>query len=151
MKANNIFFTTTGFFSGIVAGASMVALLSFTYDPGTPVVPGGGIVPITLTEAIGYFKNFQKDAAPLNQVVKGFTIDKTQLDAMNSLAKESTTLTGFRIYMGKDNNSRKIGIVVGIDNTGKDAVKNTIFNTDSQSLSPCPPICDVNSPITLNN
>ena len=71
-----------------------------------------------------------------------------QLVAMNSLAKENSALTGFRIYYGKDNNARKIGIVVGVDNMGKDAVKNTIFNTDAPVSSPCPPICDTSSPIS---
>ena len=89
-------------------------------------------------------------AAPFNQVIKGFTVDKPQLDAMNSIAKENQDLTGFRIYFGKDNNGKKIGIVVGVDSSGKDALKNTIFSTDSPISSPCPPICDVSSPIIVN-
>ena len=41
-------------------------------------------------------------------------------------------------------------VVAGVDMNGNDAVKNTIFGTDAPKLGPCPPICDVSSPIILN-
>ncbi|MDP1621253.1 MAG: hypothetical protein Q8M08_02830 [Bacteroidales bacterium] len=149
MKTKKLFFTVIGFISGMVIGISMIGLYSFTSGPAASA-PTGGIVPITAAEANAFVRNYQADAAPLNKVIKGFTIDKEQLDAMNSIIKENPALTGFRIYLGKNIDARTIGIVVGVDNTGKDAFKNTIFNTDSKNLSPCPPICDVSSPIVIN-
>jgi hypothetical protein len=149
MKTNKYIFTALGFATGLVSGISIIALLSFANAPVTPP-PAGGNVPVSAAVAHTYLTNYLSGAASFNQVIKGFTVDKAQLDAMNSIARENSLLTGFRIYLGKDNNSKKIGIVVGVDNTGKDAVKNTIFNTDSQNLSPCPPVCDVTSPIIID-
>jgi hypothetical protein len=149
MKTNKFFFPVVGFFAGLAFGISIIGLLAFTNGAGSPV-SGAGNTPITASEAHGYFIKYISDAVPFNQVIKGFTIDKSQLDAMNIISKENADLTGFRIYMGKDNNSMKIGIVVGVDSMGKDAIKNTVFNTASKNLSPCPPLCDTSSPISGN-
>jgi hypothetical protein len=149
MKTNKYFFTALGFLTGLVLGISIIGSLAFTYGPGSSA-SGSSIVPITATDAHLYFGKYLSGAVSLNQVIKGFTIDKSQLEAMNSIAKENADLTGFRIYMGKDNTSRKIGIVVGVDAAGNDAVKNTIFSTDAPKLSPCPPICDISSPIMVD-
>jgi hypothetical protein len=134
------------FSAGLIAGISIVGLLSFTKGPAAPV-PDGGMVPVTAETAKMYVKNYLADAAPVNVKIKGFTIDKSQLEAMNAIFKENPALAGFRVYMGKDQAARRTGIVVGSDATGKDAYKNTIFSTDSQNLSICPPICDSHSPI----
>jgi hypothetical protein len=149
MKTNKYFFTGLGFLTGLALGISLVGLLAFKNGPG-PQASGSNVTPITAVDAHLYFSKYMSGAVSLNKVVKGFTIDKSQLEAMNSISKENAYLTGFRIYMGKDNSSRKIGIVVGVDNLGLDAVKNTIFYTDAPNLSPCPPICDDTSPITKN-
>jgi hypothetical protein len=150
MKTNKYIFTIAGFLTGMVFGVSVIGLLAFTNGPSSSA-PSGGITAITPALANSYVGNYLSRAVSLNQVVKGFTIDKVQLDAMNNIARENTDLTGFRIYLGKDNNANNLGIVVGVDNMGMDAVKNSIFVTASQRLSPCPPICDVSSPIILNN
>jgi hypothetical protein len=147
MKAKKYFLTATGFFAGMIAGVSLIGLVAFSGGPSASA-PGSGVASITLDVARSYFAKYMADAAPLNAPVKGFTIDKAQLDAMNLLIKENADLAGFRIYMGKDNTAKKIGIVVGVDAAGKDATKNTIYGTDSQQMSPCPLICDVTSPIT---
>ena len=149
MKTNKYFLTIAGFLSGLAAGISVIGFLAFTNAPAASA-PGSTMVPVTSAEAHGLLNNFLAEALPLNQVVKGFSIDKSQLDAMNALAKENPTLTSYRIYLGKTSDARPVGIVVGIDNTGKDAVKNTIFSTDCKNLSPCPPICDATSPIILD-
>ena len=109
---------------------------------------GAGVTPITPSEARNYFKNYLSVAQKSAEVIKGFTIDLSQLEAMNNLIKENPGLSGFRIYLGRDDTSKKVGIVLGVDKDGKDAVTSTIYNTDSLNLSPCPPICDVNSPIS---
>lgn len=150
MKTKNYLFTILGFFAGLVSGVALIGLFGFADAPSSPA-PAGGVTPVSATVANGYFRNYMADAAPLNAVIKGFSIDRTQLDAMNRLVSENAALIGFRVYMGKDNSDRKTGIVVGVDNTGKDAVKNTIFSTDSQISSPCPPVCDVNSPLIIEN
>ncbi len=149
MKTNKIFFTAFGFIAGMVCGISMIGILAFKNGQ-TNSDPTPGVTPIAASDAHNYCKNFQSGAVPLNLVIKGFSIDKSQLDAMNNIIRENPALTGFRIYLGKDNTAKKIGIVVGVDNAGLDAVKNTIYNTDAKNLSPCPPICDNNSPIFLN-
>ena len=149
MKKQNYFLPVFGFFAGMLSGIVLIGLFAFSSAPATPA-PGGGITPVSPDVANGFYKKYLSDAAPLNQVIKGFTIDKSQLDAMNAIAKENTGLTGFRVYMGKDYAGRKTAIVVGVDNTGKDAVKNTIFSTDVQQCSPCPPVCDVASPIIID-
>jgi hypothetical protein len=145
MKTNKYFLSVLGFFAGIIAGVSFLGLLSFSGGPGA----GGGLVPITASEAKGYIGNYKADAV-VNTVVTGFTIDRGQLEAMNAIARENPELAGFRVYMGKDNTSRRLGIVVGVDKAGKDAVNGTVYNTDAGSLSPCPPVCDVSSPINSN-
>jgi hypothetical protein len=145
MKTNKYFLTVIGFFSGVVLTISFMGLFAFSSGPGSSA-PGGGNVPVSATVANGYFKNYMASALSVNQVIRGFTVDKNQLEAMNNLAKENTTLQGFRIYMGKDNNAQSISIVVGVDSRGMDAVNNTIYNTNSPG-NPCPPVCDVSSPI----
>ena len=149
MKTNKYIFSVLGFLTGMVLGISTIGLLAFSNGPSASA-PSGGMIPISSAVAHSYFNNYLSTATPFNQVIQGFTIDKAQLDAMNSIARENAALTGFRIYMGKDGSSKKIGIVVGIDNTGRDAVTNSIYNTEALIFSPCPPICDVSSPITLD-
>ena len=145
MKTNKYFLTVIGFLSGIVFTISFMGLFAFSSGPGSPA-PVGGNVPVSAAVANGYFKNYMASAVSVNQVIKGFTVDKNQLEAMNNIAKENTTLQGFRIYMGRDNNANPVSIVVGIDGKGLDAVNNTIYNTNSPG-NPCPPVCDVASPI----
>lgn len=145
MKTNKYILTAAGFFSGIALTVSIMALYSFTGAP-EPAGPPTGIIPVSATVANAYYKNYMAGAVSVNQVVKGFTVDKSQVDAMNSIARENPVLTKFRIYMGKDNNGRLVSIVVGVDGRGLDAVGNTIYNTDAPG-NPCPPVCDAESPI----
>ena len=148
MKTNKKFFAAAIFLTGLVLGISIMGVLAFTSGPGAPA-PGTGTNPVSPTDANLYFKNYLAGAASFNQVIKGFTIDKTQLNAMNSIAAENSNLTGFRIYMGKDNKSLNIAIIVGVNSNGKDAVNNTIYKTDTQT-NLCPPVCDAGSQITMN-
>jgi len=145
MKTNKYFLTALGFFSGVVLTISVMGLFAFSNAPGS-AGPGGEITPVSSTVANGYFKNYMAGAVSVNQVIKGFTVYKAQLDAMNNIAKENPNLPGFRIYMGRDNNANLVSIVVGVDSKGLDAVKNTIYNTFAPG-NPCPPVCDVQSPI----
>lgn len=136
MKHNKILFASVCFFSGLLAGITVLGLMSFSPAPGT------GVVPLNQTAARSYIAGFVAGAAPSNTIIKGFTIDKSQLEAMNLLNRENQALSGFRIYLGKNESGKLLGIVVGIDSQGKDAVNNSIFGTDAKSVSPCPPACD---------
>ena len=149
MKTNKISFIASGFIAGIIVGISMVGMFAFTNGPGA-AAPATGVTPVSAAVANTFFKNYMTGATPLNQVVKGFTLDKSQLDAMNLIIQENSALAGFRVYLGVDNNARKIAIVVGVDGSGKDAVANTIYSTVSMATNPCPPVCDGASAITKN-
>ena len=149
MKTNKYFYTALVILTGIISGISIVGLLAFKNAPATSA-SGSGIAPISATDANQYFKNYIAGATSYNHVIDGLVIDKTQLDAMNAIAQENTSLTGFRIYFGKDNNSNNVAIVVGVNSSGKDAVGNTIYNTASYSTNACPPVCDNTSPIIRN-
>ena len=149
MKTKKYLYVVSGFFGGILSAVLIFVLFAFSNAPLT----GGtliGVNPVSATDANTYVKNYLSGATVNNQVIKGFTLDKTQLDAMNNIFRENSLLTGFRIYMAKDNSGQKIAIVVGVDATGKDAVTNTIYNTSAAINNPCPPVCDVTSTITKN-
>jgi hypothetical protein len=149
MKTNKYIYVALVFLAGIVSGISIVGLLAFKNAP-APSASGSGIAPISSTDANQYYKNYLASATIYNHVIDGLVIDKTQLDAMNAIFQENNSLTGFRIYFGKDNNSNNVAIVVGVNGSGKDAVGNTIYNTVSYSTNACPPVCDNTSPIIRN-
>ncbi|MCX6266212.1 MAG: hypothetical protein NTW16_02490 [Bacteroidetes bacterium] len=149
MKTNKYFIPALGFFAGLALGTTIIGLFAFTNGPGT-AAPGAGTTLISSAEANGFIKKYLSGTVPMNQVIKGFTVDKSQLDAMNTIAKSNPDLASFRIYLGKDNNAKNIGIVVGVDNAGQDAVRSGIYSTEGPRVSPCPPICDATSPITLD-
>ena len=144
MKTNKYFLTFVGFLTGSICGISLISILSFTNAPGNPAVVN---TPMTSVDANTFVKNYVASAVANNQVIKGISLDRSQLDAMNSLTRENQALAGFRIYLGKDGSGSKIGIVVGVDGNGKDATGNTIYNTAAQVLNVCPPVCDLSSPI----
>ncbi|MEI6683736.1 MAG: hypothetical protein WCO44_13955 [Bacteroidota bacterium] len=150
MKTRKYFPTALGFVTGTIFGLSVFFLLSFTRVAPSPS-PDSSSNAISAAVAHSYFNNYMSGAVAASGVIKGFAIDKSQVDAINSLSTETPGLTAFRIYFGKDNNGGKIGIVVGVDNLGNDLVKNSIYGTPAQKFSPCPPICDVSSPIIFGN
>jgi hypothetical protein len=143
MKHYKFLYPISGFFAGIFVSLVFIGLVSFS-PPGSS---GTGIFPVSAETARSYISRYFSAAAPVNSVVRGFNIDRTQLDAMNAIIKENPALTGFRIYLGRNNNNVVQGIVVGVDGQGKDAVNNTIFGTDSKTVSPCPPACETSSPL----
>ena len=150
MKKGNYYQTGIGFLVGTLFGVMTMVLVSFTMDTGKSGNKDG-ITIITSAQANSYYRNYMTKAESFNQVIRGFMVDKSQLSAMNAIASENESLNGFRIYTGRDNNNVKVGIVVGIDANGRDAVNNSIFNTDSPSSGPCPTICDQSSPIISDN
>jgi hypothetical protein len=142
MKKKSIVSVVT-FVSGVILGVGALVLLSFT-----GVVTSQGISKISIQEAQANFNRYYQTATPTNQVIKGFAINKDQLDAMNRLSVENPNLAGFRLYMGLDNNSAAMGIIVGIDNTGKDNTA-SIYKASASVSGPCPTICDQSSSIIV--
>lgn len=153
MKRNTFWVLSLGFLTGGAAVLSLLALLSFSVVSGSPAgaAPGGDFVPVPAATAGVYVKNYVAGAVPVEAPVKGFTIDKAQYNAMMALDRENAALAGFRIYLGKNGEGRPVAIVVGVEGSGLDAVKNSVFSTDSWKTGPCPPVCDVASPINTEN
>ena len=148
MKTNKLVITALGFFGGIIFTVSMMGIYAFSEAPAA-AAPGGTLGTVSASVANTYFKKYIAGAITYNQVIKGFAVDKSQLDAMNNIAKENAGLVGFRIYFGKDNDLKPVSIVVGVDAKGLDAVTNTIYTTNAPG-SPCPTVCDNQSPIIQN-
>jgi hypothetical protein len=134
------------FLGGILFGTVVLGVISWKSGEITPpLLPVSS--KISVQEAQAYFSRYAQSAVPVNQVIKGFAVNKEQLDAMNRLAGENTSLAGFRIYMGLDNNSQPVSVVVGVTNTGNDN-SISIYKTASMYSGPCPTICDESSNIT---
>jgi len=148
MKKNQFILVASTFISGIILGVSVLALFSFT-GSGTVPVSVPGINKITTQEANVLFKNYYNKATPTTSVFKGFALNKEQLAALNYLSNENPGITGFRIYMGNDNTTGGVRIIVGVNGLGKD-VTSSICQTDAVSSGPCPTICDGASAITSN-
>jgi hypothetical protein len=138
---------TFAFFSGTVVGITLFALIAFTM--GSPVPSPPVKSPLTVTEARAYLVNYLKTATKSDQIIKGVAIDKVQLDKMNRLLRDNANLVGFRIFLGLDDHANQVGIIVGINSTGADAVTtDSIYCTSRTYVGPCPPTCDRNSPIS---
>jgi hypothetical protein len=144
MKKNQFTLLAITFISGIFFGISALSLISFT-NAGPSPLPGTTVSKISVSDANTLFRAYYDKTAPINAVVKGFSITKEHLEALNNLSNENSALTGFRIYMGNDNNGN-VGIVVGVNSAGSD-VTTSIYRVAAGSSGPCPTICDASSPI----
>ena len=147
MKKSNKFLPLMTFLMGIGIGITLLSVFSFTRSS-EPVAPPAGLSPVSDTAANTLFTRYIKKATFPTKPFQGFFLDTQEFDAMNLLAKGGTVLSGFRIYLGKDANGTGVGIVVGVDSKGLDAISNGIYRTDSPKAGPCPIICDATSPIT---
>ena len=147
MKNKTLWIATSAFVSGIFLGISVISLVSFTQVPGKPDSLQG-ISKISLTQAKTYFNSYYTGAQPLNAVVKGFTIGSEQIQALNQLLTENPGISRYRIYLGKDETSSPIGIVVGVDANGLDISSGSIYRSTALTSGPCPPVCDATSQIT---
>lgn len=148
MKKNQFTLLTITFFSGLILGITLIGIFSFTYSGSVPASsPNSG--KINVQEANSLFRNYYNNAAPTNDVIRGFALNKEQLAALNYLSNENPALAGFRIYMGNDNNMGRVGIVVGVNSSGQD-LTGSIYKAAAGGSGPCPTICDGNSGITGN-
>lgn len=146
MKKNQFALLAATFISGIILGISALGLYSFTNVVPSPL-PLPSNSKISVQEANTLFKNYYNRTAPDNSVFKGFAINKDQLAAINVLLSENQSLSGFRVYMGYDNNVGNVDIIVGVNASGLD-VTGSIYRSAAAGSGPCPTICDGNSAIT---
>jgi len=146
MKRNQITLMAVTFISGIILGVSAIGLFSFTSATAVPAALPA-VNKISVQDAKTLFRNYFTTAAPMNAAVKGFALNKEQLSALNLLSNENPRLTGFRIYLGKDNSNGNVGIIVGVNSSGLDETSSIYQATAGQS-GPCPTICDAASTIT---
>jgi hypothetical protein len=140
-------FLTGTIFGGLLFG---VFLLISGSKPPESSAPASNI---SLANAKSYYRNYLS-GTPVTVVgaFKGFAVDLDAWSAMNMIMSQNSKVKGFRVYFGVDNSNNKIGIVVGIDNTGHDIATDappTIY-LSSRTYDPCPPICDAPSPILQN-
>jgi hypothetical protein len=148
MKKNPLFVVIVSVVSGMILGATAISWLSFINVAPSPAAVSGAIK-ISVQDAQQYTRKYLERTAPTNQVIRGFSVNKEQLDALNRLAAENPSLTGFRIYLGMDNSFSSLGMVIGVDNSGKDYTT-SIYRTSAGASGPCPPICDQSSSILSN-
>jgi hypothetical protein len=130
------------FIAGAAVGFGVWALYSFTQSQS--IVPGVG--KITVADAHTYAQNYYNAATVPTEKIKGFTIDKGGLSAMNSILAATPTAAGFRIYFGTNASGAGLWIMCGMDPSGADMTAN-IYSSQSGTVGLCPKICDINSPV----
>lgn len=147
MKKNQFTLAAATFVTGIILGVSIIGIFSFS-NAGNPPAELPVVNKISTNEANSLFRSYYKNATPTNGVVKGFALTREHLTALNNLANENPGLQAFRVYTGYEQNVGNVGIVVGVNSNGQDAL-GTIYKA-AGGASPCPTICDGASAITLN-
>jgi hypothetical protein len=144
MKRNQFTLISFTFLAGILLGATTIGLVAFT-NPSPPFPLSPGLNRISLQDATALTRTYSSTASKVNEVVKGFVINKDQLSALNLLASENQSLGSFRIYSGAEANGNMVGVILGVDAQGNDITNGSIYMANG-AASPCPPICDLNSP-----
>jgi hypothetical protein len=129
-----------------------VGITIFFYSVFSVIPPGKQSKIMTLSEAKTSVQNgLNSKTALYCDTLRAWTISREQYDAMilinNNASPISMPSNGFRIYPGVDVSLGQIGIVVGVDVSGKDAVSGTIVSTAWANSGPCPTQCDATSPI----
>jgi hypothetical protein len=145
MKNRKILWLASSFAAGAILGISILGLVSFTSQPPQPGDPV--ITRITSADALTFYQNYIRTATTYTNKLKGFTIERTQLTMMNTILTATPTAAGFRIIFGTNASGTSIAMVCAVDATGADMTGN-IYSTTYSRVGPCPPVCDVNSPIS---
>jgi hypothetical protein len=146
MKNKKILWTALPFLAGAIFGISLLGLLSFT-GQSKSALTDPVVTKISVTDAHTYFQNYYKNATMPASKIKGFVIDKEDLTAMNIIMGATPSAAGFRVYFGTDANGAGILIMCGVDANGYDMTGN-VYSATTNRVGPCPPVCDVNSPIS---
>lgn len=136
------------FIVGIVIGNFIPKL--FPSPPNNNIVLPKGVEEISPVTANKLFRDYYKGATADSQPFAGFLLKKEQLDVLNILLKKNLALSGFRIYMSNDSSGLERRILVGCKTVGDKQIDDAtiIFKTIYGASDPCPPICDMDSPIT---
>ena len=136
------------FTSGVLMGILLIGIYSFTMEvPNTTPVPDDQKIDVETANKL--FLNYFKSAPSQNKPFIGFAVSRDELKLISSLLTD-TSLKGCRVYMGKDKNNNDVRMVVGVNKTGDDMISKGIYKTTASFSSPCPPVCDAASPITLH-
>lgn len=100
---------------------------------------------IPLQSAVDWTTNWRSANA---NSIKAFKMDAQEI--LDILAEIGSTGTGIRLYFGLENGVEKL-VLVGIDNNGNDIINPTVKGQQISGTydfnQPCPPTCDVNSPL----
>ena len=131
---------------GVLFGIFLIGIYSFTTE-----VPGLAPPPvssqISVQDANTMFLRYYNSASSLNERFKGFSVNRDEFQAIQTLFSKDESLKACRVYMGKNQNNNDVRIVVGVNGNGLDVVTGGIYQTQSSNSSPCPTICDNASPI----
>jgi hypothetical protein len=144
MKNKKILWTALPFLGGALFGISLLGLFSFcSSGPGSnePVV-----TKISSADAHTFYQNYIRTASPYTGKLSGFTVDKAELTVMNTILGVAPSAAAFRFYFGTDASGTGIMIVCGVDANGADMTGN-VYSATKNKVGPCPPLCDINSPI----
>ncbi len=101
---------------------------------------------LSIAKANGYFKNYF--SSPLSvKDMKGFMVSRDCFQKMKDLDEAiHGNSDGYRLYFGNDGRIDVVMIVPTIN--GYDQAKNNlIFSLNRKGTSPCPNVCDEESPI----
>jgi polyphosphate kinase 2 (PPK2 family) len=94
---------------------------------------------IALSEALQLVANFRKDPqAPKSQ---GGSFERGAFDKI--LAQPGCER--IKMYWAKDQNGKFTVVLIGVDAAGKDMVAGSVMD----KTFPCPPMCDITSPFTM--
>ncbi|MCX6244723.1 MAG: hypothetical protein NTU98_08460 [Bacteroidetes bacterium] len=149
MKKTNFLWMSAAFVAGSVFGIALLGLVSFS-GPATPPAAAPAIVKVDSATAKSYYQNYIRTAQTSTTKVGGFAIDKDELTALTNVLADYPTLSGFRIYLGIDGSGRKVVLVIGTNAIGTENGKSVYSAVMGSHVGPCPPICDVHSPISGN-
>ena len=145
------------FLIGVIVGGLIIYLAYFMCNKsckqesnpvtGTekPKVPlGQGFEQISLDTARAYYKCYMKSSLKIKaDPIVAFSVNRGQLNAMNYMLENDSTITRFRIYMGVYGDPELVSMVVSVDEEG-DNTEN-IYKTAPGG--PCPDQCDLESDI----
>jgi hypothetical protein len=153
MKKSKFTLVTVVFIFGLVVGSVAITFLSSSNPVSTPA-PSPAYTTITADSANKLFKLYYNGVSALNDKVKGFSLDKEQVNALYAMANDPAyRIIGFRVYFGMDKARQRLTMIVGIQSDSTDfaasgSANKSVYVTTSRKSSPCPPSCDKNSPIT---
>jgi hypothetical protein len=145
MKNKKLLWMVLPFVAGAIFGISLLGLISHA-NQSKASAPDPVVTRINITDAHAFCQNYSRVATAYTSKMNGFTVDKAELTVMNTILGLTPSAAGFRLYFGNDASGTGLMIICGIDASGADLTGN-IYSATKSKVGPCPPFCDVNSPI----